>query len=88
MEWSAATAEATQALGLVIEVTKGHEHGVRKHEQGVRKHVRLGRTLHGGYNLHFIHILEHKIMTLYIIYIMHFIPYNVTPVYKCSIKWV
>ena len=31
MEWSAATAEATQALGLVIEVTKGHEHGVRKH---------------------------------------------------------
>ena len=48
MEWSAATAEATQALGLVIEVTKGHEHGVRKHEQGVRKHVRLGRTLVHG----------------------------------------
>ena len=57
---------------------------------GVRKHVHLGPTLHGGYNLHFIHIFEHKIMTLslYIIYIMHFIPYNVTPVYKCSIKWV
>ena len=35
MEWSAATAEATQALGLVIKVTQGHE-------QGVCKHVRLG----------------------------------------------
>ena len=31
MEWSAATAEATQAFGLAIEVTQGHEQGVRNH---------------------------------------------------------
>ena len=46
MEWGAATAEATQAFGLVIEVTQGHEHGVRKHEQGVRKHVRFNLTMY------------------------------------------
>ena len=50
MEWSAATAEATQAFGLVIEVTKGHEHGVRKHEHGVRKHEQ-GVRKHVRFNI-------------------------------------
>ena len=46
MEWSAATAEATQALGLVIEVTEGHEHRVRKHERGVSEHDNIHNRLY------------------------------------------
>ena len=60
MEWSAATAEATQAFGLVIEVTQGHEHGVRKHEQGVRKHVRF--NLYIGIQLYKVYLYVYNML--------------------------